>query len=142
VLDPITILLDPDKTVLRELQAAIADGLSQHAAALAPGTTFRPLTATVGQAGALRGAATGILNWNWLFVSLLWVAPEARGRGLGRSLLRALETTAQEQGCTMAHVDTFSFQAPDFYRRAGYEVFGTLEAYPQGHTRYFLRKAL
>jgi endonuclease/exonuclease/phosphatase (EEP) superfamily protein YafD len=37
---------------------------------------------------------------------------------------------------------TFSFQARPFYEKFGYEVFATLEDYPPGHRKYFLRKAL
>ena len=32
--------------------------------------------------------------------------------------------------------------AKPFYERAGYSVFGILEDYPPGHTRYFMRKDL
>lgn len=41
-----------------------------------------------------------------------------------------------------AYLDTFSFQAPGFYQRAGYRVFGELPDFPAGHRRYFMTKEL
>jgi len=41
-----------------------------------------------------------------------------------------------------AHLDTFSFQAPDFYQQRGYQVFGQLDDFPPGHRRYYLTKEL
>jgi hypothetical protein len=38
------------------------------------------------------------------------------------------------------HLDTFDFQAKDFYVKHGYEVFGVLEDCPEGHVRYFMKK--
>jgi len=53
-----------------------------------------------------------------------------------------MEHAAKERGCTAAHLDTFSFQARPFYESLGYEVFGTLDDYPQGHQRFFMKKTL
>jgi hypothetical protein len=49
--------------------------------------------------------------------------------------------TQDARGCHSARLDTFSFQAPEFYRRMGYEVFGVLD-YPPDHKRIFLKKQL
>lgn len=82
----------------------------------------------------------GHTNWEWLFVAQLWVSDAVRKQGVGRRLMEAAETEAVRRGCKHAHVDTFSFQALSFYERLGYTVFGQLDDYPQGHTRYFLQK--
>jgi ribosomal protein S18 acetylase RimI-like enzyme len=65
-----------------------------------------------------------------------------RGGGWGRALLERAEEEAIARGLQGVWLDTFSFQAPGFYQKLGYEVFGTLADYPPGHTRYFLRKTL
>jgi hypothetical protein len=39
-------------------------------------------------------------------------------------------------------LDTFSFQAPGFYQKLGYRVFGELVDFPPGHTRQYLTKRL
>jgi ribosomal protein S18 acetylase RimI-like enzyme len=77
----------------------------------------------------------------WLFVENLWVRNELRGRGLGREMMTQAEQRARERGCHSAYLDTFSFQAPDFYQKLGYTVFGTLD-YPPEHRRFFLQKQL
>lgn len=83
------------------------------------------------------GTTVGVLKtktfYSWMFIDLLWVLPSARGGGIGSMLMDQAEAIAREQGCIGAYVDTFSFQAPDFYRRRGYEEFGRLEQLPPGH---------
>ena len=52
------------------------------------------------------------------------------------------EREAIRRGCRTIWLDTFTFQARGFYERLGYSVFGTLEDYPPGHSRFFLKKSL
>jgi predicted N-acetyltransferase YhbS len=65
-----------------------------------------------------------------------------RGMGCGSQLLALAEEKACEQGAKNAYLDTFSFQAPAFYEKHGYEVFGELPDFPPGHQRFFLKKEL
>jgi ribosomal protein S18 acetylase RimI-like enzyme len=93
-------------------------------------------------AGVLRG---GLYGWTWggvLEVNLLWVHEAERGRGLGSRLLAMAEAEGRARGASMAVLDTHSFQAPDFYRRHGYEVYAILEGYPAGHSKLYFRKRL
>ena len=88
------------------------------------------------------GGVLGEIYWNWLYIDLLWVKDDLRGRGFGRRLMMIAENEARQQGAKNAYLDTFSFQAPDFYKKLGYEVFGDLPDYPAGHQRFFLTKQL
>jgi GNAT superfamily N-acetyltransferase len=90
--------------------------------------------------GEVVGGLLGYTWGNWLFVRQLWVADAFRGRGLGRTLMRVAEHEAHSRGCLYAHLDTFDFQALPFYQKLGYRIFGQLDDYPVGHTRYFLQK--
>ena len=68
------------------------------------------------------------------------VDPSLRGQGAGRALMAHAEAHAVAEGCHSAWLDTF--QARGFYEAFGYQVFGTLEDYPPGQRRSFLRKRL
>ena len=57
-------------------------------------------------------------------------------------MLLALEDKARERGCEFSHLDTFSYQARPFYEKLGYEVFATLEDYPPGQQRFYMKKTL
>jgi len=85
---------------------------------------------------------TGYVWGGWLHVNLLWVTESLRGHGHGSRLMDAAEQFATEHDCLGVTLETHSFQAPGFYARRGYEVFGTLEDYPPGHSKLFLRKRL
>ena len=122
---------------------ALSEGLTEHALPTTGRPGFQPLAVFARDAGgALVGGAHGQVNWNWLFVSLLWVSAAHRHGGLGSKILGALEGAARERGCANAHLDTFSYQARPFYERHGYTVFAVLDDYPSGHQRIFLRKSL
>ncbi len=73
----------------------------------------------------------------------LFFLPESlRGAGLGSRMLQLAEDEARRRGCCAAMLYTISFQAPAFYERHGYRVFGTVDCHPQGTSRIFLKKAL
>ena len=61
---------------------------------------------------------------------------------LGKRLLTEIEKIAVEEDCTLIHLNTFDFQAKDFYIKYGYEIFGVLEDCPENHCRYYLKKKL
>jgi GNAT superfamily N-acetyltransferase len=88
------------------------------------------------------GGLLGSIWGGWLQVGILWVTEPLRGQGHGRRLLEAAEGYARERGCTHAWLTTFSFQAPDFYPKLGYEPFAVLEDHPLGHRHHFLQKRL
>lgn len=90
----------------------------------------------------IEGGLWGNTNWGYLSVNLLAVKENLRGQGFGTKLLQKAETLAVERGCHSAFLNTFSFQAPDFYARLGYRVFGELPDFPPGQKRIFMCKKL
>ncbi|MDP9349122.1 MAG: GNAT family N-acetyltransferase [Gemmatimonadota bacterium] len=122
---------------------AVVRGLVAYNDSRAEREEWKPLALFVRDGSSvLRGGLVGSTQWGWLYVSHLWVDDGLRGQGHGRELLRRAEAEAVARGCLHAHLDTFSFQARGFYEGLGYEVFGALDDYPPGHTRYHLRKRL
>jgi GNAT superfamily N-acetyltransferase len=91
---------------------------------------------------AIVGGVIGATYWDWLHIDLMWVREDLRGCGYGHRLLALAEDEARQRGAKNAYLDTFSFQAPDFYLQHGYQVFGELQDFPAGHQRYFLAKQL
>lgn len=90
----------------------------------------------------IRGGVLGYMYRYCLFIDTLWVDETLRGQGYGKALMTSAEDMARQWGATLSHLDTFSFQAPDFYRHCGYQIFGVLEGYADGITRYYLKKSL
>lgn len=80
--------------------------------------------------------------WNVIYIDILWVDKEYRKHGFGTALLQEIEKFAQQEKCQLIHLDTFDFQAKDFYVKQGYEVFGILDNCPKGHYRYYMKKNL
>ena len=77
--------------------------------------------------GGTVAAIYGWIEWGWLYVDLLWVDKDFQNQGLGTKLLLKLEQLATEQGINRAYLDTGSFEAPDFYKKHGYEIFSQMD---------------
>jgi len=75
-----------------------------------------------------------------LVLEELWIDGRHRGRGLGRGLVTEAERTARSHGCIGAQGCCLCFQSPAFFRRLGYETFGTVDVYPDGYTEELLIK--
>ena len=90
----------------------------------------------------LAGIIVRMYCWRCIYIDTFWIDESMRGEGLGTLLLEEVERVAKENGSHLIHLDTFDFQAKDFYLAHGYSVFGELEDCPKGHTRYFMSKVL
>ena len=101
-----------------------------------------PLGIFVEEDGRKLAGLTGEIFGNWLMIKYLFVDESLRGRGVGRSLMERAEAEAKARGAKYAFVDTFSFQAPGFYRKLGYKEVFTLTEYPYTGSRTYFTKEL
>lgn len=127
-----------------EDHAHVRDTISQMltSASQSTGYSWGPsqLTLQAVHEGRIVGGLAGATNFDWLYIETLAVEASYRNRGLGRELVELAERIAMERGCWGSWVDTFSFQAPAFYLKLGYEQFGELPHYPDSQSRLFFRK--
>jgi GNAT superfamily N-acetyltransferase len=103
---------------------------------------FKPMAVTLRHRGAIVGGLYAETYLNWMYISLFWLADDFRGKGFGSKIMQKAEKEARKRGVKNAFVDTFSFQAPGFYKKLGYREFGKLKDFPAGHSRSWLTKAL
>lgn len=90
----------------------------------------------------IAGITSQVYRWGILYIDVLFVDESHRHNGLGSTLLQKVEGDAKAMGAYLAHLETYDFQALDFYLKHGYEVCGVLEDCPKDHNRYFLKKKL
>jgi GNAT superfamily N-acetyltransferase len=87
----------------------------------------------------------GISGFLWgavLEIDYLWVHQSIRGQGTGRQLVLAVEQEAIDRGGTTAITNTFSFQAPEFYKSLGYVEYGSVAGFGNRYQKHFLHKDL
>lgn len=75
-----------------------------------------------------------------LHIDFLWVDESVRHDGYGSQLLHEIEGIAKEKGCRLILLDSFSFQAPEFYKKHGYREYGVVEDHPKGYSQHFLKR--
>jgi GNAT superfamily N-acetyltransferase len=125
-------------------RAAVLAALIAHNDKAAGPSGARPLAVLIQdpETGKPVGGLWGRTVYDWLFVEL-FVVPEAfRGHGVGSDILSQAEDIARARGCIGLWLDTYAFQAPGFYSRQGYELFGTIDDHPRGQHRFFFKKSL
>jgi GNAT superfamily N-acetyltransferase len=121
----------------------LIDGINSYSAKKPTGGARRDLTFFLRDAeGAIVGGVHGNSGWGWLYISDLWVSETLRGGGYGTALMLKAEQEARRRGCQNIYLNTFSFQAIDFYQKLGYTIYAQLEDFPPGHKLVSLRKKL
>lgn len=94
------------------------------------------------ETGDIIGGLNSVWCWNWIEVDILWVDQLYRGMDYGSKLLSEIEEIAKEKECTFVKLNTFSFQAPDFYLKKEYKVISVIDDAPRGFKQYYFMKEL
>jgi GNAT superfamily N-acetyltransferase len=120
---------------------AVLNIIGEAAERQRPGANYRSYGFLLkDETGKIIGGLTGYALYEWMFVQYLSVAEEARGQGLGEALIGRAEAWGRERGLGGMWLETFEFQAPDFYRKVGFVEFGAIEDHPAGSRRIFFQK--
>ena len=65
-----------------------------------------------------------------------------RGRGIGSQLMEKVESSARADGIKRVLLNTYSFQAPDFYRKLGYTEIARISPCFGEYSQFFFEKIL
>lgn len=80
--------------------------------------------------------------WNGMHIDSLWVDESVRGQNLGTKLMNMVEEEGINRGSTVSYTDTFTYQAPEFYEKLGYKLYGKLENFPENCSLNYYCKSL
>ena len=79
----------------------------------------------------------------WFYLTDLFVEKEYRMQGMGAKLLAELEKKIISMGIRNIWTWTAGYEAPDFYKKQGYQIFAEMENwYSDSSSRFGLRKKL
>ena len=90
--------------------------------------------------GDIMGVITGRAYYNEVHIGDLIVGKNYRRSGLGRKLVEAVEEAYKGKLYEKITLTTFGFQAPEFYKKLGYEVEFVREDKDPKLSKYFLIK--
>jgi GNAT superfamily N-acetyltransferase len=130
----------------KESKVKIVDGINQYnlARVSALSDIWTPLEYIAKNENdeEIGGILAGIGYWNGLEINILWVKDEYRKKGIGTHILKYIEGVAKSKGATVAMLDTFDFQAEEFYLKNGYVPIGEIQNFPKEHRRIYFSKRL
>ena len=80
--------------------------------------------------------------YDWLYVNYIAVKEAARGLGVGSQLMDRVETLAGDLSLKGVALDTFRYQAPDYYAARGYVEHMVIPGKVQERDRIYMQKSL
>jgi len=122
-----------------EDRRAVFEGLKEYNSAY---IRVRDLSYCIEEEGRVAAGILARLLEDCIYVEMLWVDEAFRRRGLGRRLLAQVEEEGRKWGARRIELDTFSFQAPDYYPKLGFREFARVEPYSGAYGRYYFIKEL
>jgi GNAT superfamily N-acetyltransferase len=134
----IALLGAPDQ----EARNVIIGGLDDYNAERAPWDSAALDVVASDRSGQTVGGLVGRTSLGVLFIDYFYLPEALRGSGLGSRILAEAEAEAVARGCARAVLFTMAIQAPSFYEKRGYRIFGRIDCEPPGNARIFMSKEL
>ena len=99
---------------------------------------YKTIAFTARRDGKLIGIATVIIKWGQLHIKTVIIDSEYRKQGIGSKLIEKLLVYGKRNSCTIAYVETSSFQAPEFYKKLGFVVEFVRSGYKNEYKYYYM----
>ena len=126
----------------KALEAALEKLLDEHAIGVGFPFNNKPVNLTARIGGEVAGGLSAYTLYGWCFIKLLAIAPEHRGKGIGRELMTQLEAEMRDLGIIGLWVDTYGYQAEGLYKGLGFTEYGRLQGRVPQEDRIYLIKHL
>lgn len=127
------------ETMSDEIQNKINDDFYKYQIETTGLLEYKTIAFTARQNCKLIGVVTTTIKWGQLHIKTVIVDSEYRKQGIGSKLLLKVLDYGKEHGCTLAFVETSSFQAPEFYKKLGFVVEFIRSGYSNDYSYYYLK---
>ncbi|EAE3609200.1 GNAT family N-acetyltransferase [Listeria monocytogenes] len=132
---------------LEELEPCVIEGLLEHKERLGYDIPKNDAVhigfAALNESGEIVGGVTAKISYGELHVSLLSVDQNTQGSGVGSELMAQIERYGRANNCHHISLTTFSYQAPEFYKKCGFTELGRVKDFPiKGEEKFFFIKYL
>ena len=118
-------------------------GLDEFNGAAADFSGVVPFTSTArDDAGTIVG---GVIARRWgqcCEIQQMWVDESQRSSGIGSRLMEQVDAHARDNGCSLIYLETFSFQAPEFYAKHGFTIACQFDGFAEGVSKFIMHKTL
>ncbi|MDA0967991.1 MAG: N-acetyltransferase [Proteobacteria bacterium] len=129
-------------TLTDKLKKTIYDGFKQHAIASTGASEIEKPIAFYFQdsQGQVISAIVAQTFWGNLHIKYVWTHEEHRSKGYASKLMNEIFNFAKEKRHAFAFIETMNFQAPEFYKKFGFQIELIREGYSRGTSFYYMRK--
>lgn len=103
---------------------------------------FEEFTFAAEDGGKIAGIITGRAYYNEVHIGDLIIGKDYRRAGVGSRLVASVEEAYRGRGYEKIALTTFGFQAPEFYKKLGYELEFVREDNDPKLSKYFYLKKI
>jgi GNAT superfamily N-acetyltransferase len=107
----------------KEIEEKMEEGLNEYAISQGVDVNYKPFAFLLcNDKNEVIGVLDAFSSYSCIHIRDLWVDKPYRGKGYGRKLIAELEKYCNGKGFNNINLITCAFQAPDFYKKCGFEV--------------------
>lgn len=107
----------------KEAQAKMEVGLKEYEISHSIDVAYTPFALELfNEKNEVIGVLDAFSSYSSIHIRDLWVEQSYRGKGYGRKLIEELEKKFKNSGFHNINTVSCDFQAPDFYKKCGFEV--------------------